>query len=267
MARTAEEIAAQLRERIRTGELAPGDRLPTMDALAEGHGVSRQTARQALNQLKSEGLVEYRGGRAGTVVRERPVERLVRSRGMQRDNLGYYSGANVQHWRLVPGTQTEVGTEPAPPEVATLLDIPAGTPVVVRKRLNGDPGIEVYRQLTDSWLHPTVVAALPILAGQTGLGGIYDRIEEWTGQPIVWEEEVTASAASPAEVEALLLPPGVPLLRIWRTSKIKVNKQTVVAEVNDIRMSAELFSVRYPLTRQGDAKWPVEPASKDFYTN
>ncbi|MGK5533424.1 GntR family transcriptional regulator [Streptomyces sp. URMC 129] len=265
MAGTAEEIAAQLRERIRTGKLGPGDRLPTMDALVEAHGVSRQTARQALNLLKAEGLVEYRGGRSGTTVRKRPTERLVRSRGMERDNLGYYSGANVQHWRLVPGTQTEVSTEPVPPDIASLLGVPAGTPVVVRKRLNGDPGVQEYRQLTDSWLHPDVVEALPVLAGKTGLGGIYDRIEEWTGQPIVWEEEITAVTANPAEVAALLLPPGVPLLRVIRTSRIKVDKKPVVAEVNDIRMSAELFSVRYPLTRQGDAKWPVKPATADFY--
>jgi GntR family transcriptional regulator len=267
MARTAEEIATQLRERIRNGELALGDRLPTMDALVHEHGVSRQTARQALNQLKAEGLVEYKGGRAGTVVRERQVERLVRSRGMERDNLGYYSGANVQHWRLVPGTQTEVTTEPVPGDIADLLGVEAGTMVVVRKRLNGDPDVEQYRQLTDSWLNPSVVEALPILSGSTGLGGIYDRIEEWAEQPIVWEEEITAAAPSPAEVSALLLPPGVPVLRVIRTSKVRKDKRTLVVEVNDIRMSAELFSVRYPLTRQGAAKWPVAPATADFYSN
>ncbi len=267
MARTAEEIAASLRDRIQRGELQPGDRLPTMDVIAEEHGVSRQTARQALNLLKAEGLVEYKGGRAGTVVRERPAARLVRSRGMERDNLGYYSGANVQHWRLVPGTQTEVATEPVPADVAELLGVEAGTPTIVRKRLNGDPDRPEHRQLTDSWLHPAAVAALPILAGSTGLGGIYDRIEEWAEQPIAWEEEVTAVTPNPAEVAALLLPPGVPLLRIIRTSTVKVDGRPLVVEVNDIRMSAEHFSVRYPMSRKGAARWPVQPASADFYTN
>lgn len=267
MAGTSEEIAAELRGRIQRGDLRPGDRLPTMDALAEEHGVSRQTARESLNLLKREGLAEYRGGKAGTVVRERPAARMVRSRGMERDNLGYYSGANVQHWRLVPGTQTEVTTEPVPPDVALVLGIDAGTPVVVRKRLNGDPDVPAYRQLTDSWLHPDAVSALPILAGSTGLGGIYDRIEEWADQPIIWEEEVTAVTPSPAEVAALLLPPGVPLLRVIRTSTVKVEGRPLVVEVNDIRMSAELFSVRYPMTRRGAAKWPVQPASADFYSN
>ncbi|WP_432747403.1 GntR family transcriptional regulator [Streptomyces sp. JH002] len=265
MAQTAEEIANQLRELIRTGAVVPGERLPTMETLAAEHGVSRQTARQALNQLKAEGLVEYKGGRTGTFVRERPLTRMVRSRGMDRDHLGYYSGSNVQHWRLVAGTHTEVATVPAPPDIAELLGVGAGEPVIVRKRLNGDPNDERFRQLTDSWLHPAVVAELPALAGNTGLGGIYDRIEEWAGQPIAWEEEITAATPSPSDATALLLPPGVPLLRVIRTSKIQVEGNTVIAEVNDIRMSGELFSVKYPMSRQGAAKWPVAPATGDFY--
>ncbi|ANW19028.1 GntR family transcriptional regulator [Streptomyces clavuligerus] len=265
MAHTSEEIAAELRRRIHRAELRPGDRLPTMEALAEEHGVSRQTAREALNLLKREGLAEYRGGRTGTTVRERPTTRMVRSRGMERDSLGYYSGANVQHWRAVAGTRTEVGTRPVPGDIAAALGVEPGTPVVVRERLNGDPGTAAHRQLTDSWLHPDAVAALPVLAGETGPGGIYDRIEEWAGAPIAWEEEITAITPSPDETAALLLPPGVPLLRIIRTSTVTVAGRPLVAEVNDIRMSAELFSVRYPLTRQGDARWPVRPASADFY--
>jgi GntR family transcriptional regulator len=267
MADTAEEIAAELRERITSGELQPGDRLPTMDALADEHGVNRQTARTALNLLKAEGLAEYKGGKAGTVVREKPAARMVRSRGMERDNLGYYSGANVQHWRLVEGTQTEIGTEPAPADVAGFLGIEPGIPVVTRKRLNGDPDKPAYRQLTDSYLHPEAVAAVPVIAGNSGLGGIYDRIEEHYEQPITWEEEITAATPSPAEAAALLLPPGVPLLRVIRTSTVKVDGRPLVVEVNDIRMSAELFSVRYPMTRRGAARWPVQPASADFYTS
>lgn len=269
MARTAQEIAAQLRNRIESGELQPGDRLPTMAELAEQHEVNRQTARTALGVLKNEGLAELVGGRSGHIVRARPIERMVRSRGMERDNLGYYSGANVQSWRLVPGTQTEVGEAPAPADIALLLGIEPGTPTVVRKRLNGDPapGRERYRQLTDSWLHPDAVDAVPVIAGNSGLGGIYDRLEEWAGSPIEWEEDVTGATPSPAEASALLLPPGVPLLRVIRTSTVKLGlRRSLVAEVNDIRMSGELFSVRYPMVRKGAARWPVQPATQDFYT-
>lgn len=273
---TADEVAAGIRARIRSGELAPGTKLPTADELAAETGLSRNVALRVLGQLKAEGLVEYRrgrGGRAGggggTYVRERPAERIVRSRKVHRDDLGYYSGPTVQDWRLVEGTQTEVDTAaPVPAEIAALLGVDAGTPTVVRRRINGDPNIPQHRQITDSWLHPDAVEALPILAGDTGLGGMYDRIEEWTGRPIIWAETVTATMPSPEEAAALLLPEtGVPMLRVFRTSTIRTpDGRTLVAEVNDIRMSAELFAVAYPLGRDKSARWPVTPASANFYS-
>lgn len=267
MAGTAEEITALLRAQIDDGEYQPGDRLPTIEELVDEHGVSRQTARSALNQLKDQGVAEYLGGRSGTTVRRRPVERMVRARAMERDNLGYYSGANVQHWRQVEGTQTIVAHEPPPRDIALALGIEPGRPADVRKRLNGDPNAPIYRQLTDSWLHPEIVEALPILTGDTGLGGIYDRIEEWAEQPIIWEEEIMGATPTPDERKALLLPKGVSLLRVVRTSTITLERRALVVEVNDIRMSAELFSVRYSMTRSGDAKWPVRPATRDFYSS
>jgi GntR family transcriptional regulator len=267
MAQTAEQIAASLRAQIQRGELQPGDRLPSMEQLAQDFSVNRQTARQALNQLKAEGLAESPGGRAGTVVRRRPTQRVKRSRSIERDHLGYYSGPTVQHWRTIPGLGLAVDTKPVPADIAELLGVQPGTPVLVRERANGDPDQEQYRQLTASWFHPSIVEDVPVLAGDTGLGGSYDRIEEWSEQPLHWEEEVTAATPSPDEAEALLLPPGVPMLRILRIATLGRGKKARVVEVQDIRMSGELFSVRYPLQRRGAARWPVEAASADYYNS
>ncbi|MEU0198404.1 MULTISPECIES: winged helix-turn-helix domain-containing protein [unclassified Streptomyces] len=52
-----QEIADHLRERIRTGELKPGDRLPTQAELAEEFGVERGAVRQALRALQEDGLL------------------------------------------------------------------------------------------------------------------------------------------------------------------------------------------------------------------
>ncbi|GII67478.1 GntR family transcriptional regulator [Sphaerisporangium krabiense] len=60
-------IAAELRRRIRTGELVPGDRAPSTRALARDFGVAAATAVRALAVLKDEGLLEARP-RSGTVV-------------------------------------------------------------------------------------------------------------------------------------------------------------------------------------------------------
>ncbi|MFJ8048921.1 GntR family transcriptional regulator [Streptomyces luteogriseus] len=52
-----QEIADTLRERIRAGELKPGDRLPTQAELAEEFGVERGAVRQALRVLQEDGLL------------------------------------------------------------------------------------------------------------------------------------------------------------------------------------------------------------------
>ncbi|PWI16427.1 GntR family transcriptional regulator [Streptomyces sp. Act143] len=52
-----QEIADALRERIRSGELKAGDRLPTQAELAEEFNVERGTVRQALRALQEDGLL------------------------------------------------------------------------------------------------------------------------------------------------------------------------------------------------------------------
>lgn len=274
MTELVDEIAADLREQIHAGNLAPGAKLPSIDEMASQYGCNRNTATRALNRLKAEGLLEYRAGRGsksggggGTYVREQAAHRMIRSRSIERDHLGYYSGGDVQHWRTIPGLGLTVDTRPAPRDIADVLGVEPGTPTLVRERANGDPDHEQYRQLTRSWYHPSIVDDLPILTGSTGLGGSYDRIEEWAGQPLQWTEEVTAATPNPAEVEALLLPPGVPLLRVLRVASLKQGRRSRVVEVQDIRMSGELFSVSYPIQRRGDARWPVRPATGDYYAS
>ncbi|GEK00151.1 GntR family transcriptional regulator [Streptomyces sp. 1-11] len=54
---TSQEIADVLRERIRTGALRAGERLPTQAELAEEFGVERGAVRQALRALADDGLL------------------------------------------------------------------------------------------------------------------------------------------------------------------------------------------------------------------
>lgn len=64
-----EEIADQIRDRIKTGELTPGDKLDSVQQLAEQFHVGRSAVREALSALRAMGLVEMRQGE-GTFVRE-----------------------------------------------------------------------------------------------------------------------------------------------------------------------------------------------------
>lgn len=65
---TYRQIADDLRQRIQTGELAPGAMIPSELALVEQHGVSRGTVRSALAALVEDGLVEVVPGQGRRVV-------------------------------------------------------------------------------------------------------------------------------------------------------------------------------------------------------
>jgi GntR family transcriptional regulator len=56
------QVAAILRRRIRSGQLPPGARVPSITALMGEFGIARNTARRAIEVLKDEGLVTVRQG-------------------------------------------------------------------------------------------------------------------------------------------------------------------------------------------------------------
>lgn len=62
-----EQVRAQLAGLITSGHLLPGDRLPTVRALAADLGLAVNTVARAFKELEASGLVETRR-RAGTVV-------------------------------------------------------------------------------------------------------------------------------------------------------------------------------------------------------
>jgi len=64
-------ISADMRAAIESGELQPGDVLPSEAALVERYGVSRGTARQALADLEGAGLIESKHGKGRFVRRTR----------------------------------------------------------------------------------------------------------------------------------------------------------------------------------------------------
>jgi DNA-binding transcriptional MocR family regulator len=79
---TPQGIAGAFSRAIRAGELAPGDRLPTVRDVAADLGVSPATVSAAWQALRRTGLVVSRG-RAGTFVRDTPTPWLSpRQRGL-----------------------------------------------------------------------------------------------------------------------------------------------------------------------------------------
>ncbi|MFI1814191.1 TetR/AcrR family transcriptional regulator C-terminal domain-containing protein [Streptomyces sp. NPDC020422] len=75
-------IVAEMRRRIETGELAPGDRVPSTREITRQWGVAMATASKVLAELRREGLVRAVPG-VGTLVEPRrtPARKAVRPGG------------------------------------------------------------------------------------------------------------------------------------------------------------------------------------------
>ncbi|MGG1678944.1 FadR/GntR family transcriptional regulator [Neobacillus sp. NRS-1170] len=64
-----EEVAEAIYEMIRTGQLKPGDKLDSVQQLAENFQVGRSAIREALTSLRAMGLIEMKQGE-GTYINE-----------------------------------------------------------------------------------------------------------------------------------------------------------------------------------------------------
>ena len=69
------QIFNALSQRIRSGELAGGERLPSEGEAAEQFGVSRITSKRALQMLAAEGLITRVPGRGSFVAESKPSEK------------------------------------------------------------------------------------------------------------------------------------------------------------------------------------------------
>ena len=62
------EIAAEIREQIRSGRLMPGDKLKTVRSLAADYSVAQGTVGAAMEVLRAEGLIDTVQGKGSVVV-------------------------------------------------------------------------------------------------------------------------------------------------------------------------------------------------------
>lgn len=118
-------IEQALRERI--AELEPGDRLPSDADLCAEFGVSRMTARTAVQRLADEGIVVRERGRGSFVARPPDHRRANR--------LLTFSSEMRRHGRRPSSTLLERRVRPATPDEAAALDLGPGSRVVVLRRV------------------------------------------------------------------------------------------------------------------------------------
>jgi GntR family transcriptional regulator len=187
------QIIAQIEQAIAEGDLAPGDRLPPERALAEEHGVSRMTVRQALQSLEARGLLRRSIGRNGGSFVARPkVER----------DLGTFSGLSEQLARqgVVAGARVVSAGEVDGAVEIVRVRLADGEPFAVER--SSFPA-DRFRALLDLDLS----------------GSLYDLLEEhFDAAPVRAVERIEPVLADADDATALGLRAGAPLMLVERVA-------------------------------------------------
>lgn len=204
-------IADDLRSQIRSGQLRPGDALPTSRDLATRYGVTDRTISAAIDILKAEGLVIGEQGGRRRVRADRPItwdltkfESKARRDSTTMDD---WSTAIKEAGRD-PAQIVTVTAEPADTAVAGWLQIQPGDEVIRRVRLRTVDGRPF--QFSTSWF-PARIAKDTVLMEERDIsipGGLLRSV----GHPQRRiRDEITVRMPKPEESERLKLPPGTPV--------------------------------------------------------
>lgn len=239
------QIADELRDRIRGGALAPGQKLPSESELVAAYGTTRTTVRQALRVLAAEGLVESRRG-VGVFVRgPGPLRRMTHERFARRHRqagkaaLVWEAEQQGRAWRA---EILELAEVPAPRLAAARFTIPEGEPVFVRRRRIWID--EVPMQLADSYFLRHMAAGTRITQEDTGPGGVYARLEEQGHRLTRFTEEMSFRMPTPSEVRSLDLSGGVPVVDLVRVAYS--GEQPVEVLVSVLAGDKHVFSYEIP---------------------
>lgn len=198
---TWREVATLLRERMASGDLPPGAALPSLSALCRELGVSRHTARRALDQLRTEGRVTSWHGRGSFVATPKVcyvIGRHTRFRA-NLDREGKTGGTMLLETRRVR----------APDFVAGALRLGHGAPAfraTLLRLIDGEPAI-FARHYYDPLKVSGIIEALRRPLGVTealGACGISDYMRA--------ETTIMARQPEPREAAALGIPRGQPVL-------------------------------------------------------
>jgi len=199
------QLLGVLRGRIESGEIGVGDRLPSEADLVSDFGVSRTTARRALDELRRQGLVRREPGRGTFLADPRLRSNLayLHSFSEEIERRGYTPGA-----RLVEQEERTAGEK-----VAERLEIKAGEEVLFVRRLRLADERPIF--VCDSYLPLTRFPALKDADyGSVSLSRLF---EERTGRRVEHSRQWIGAATVTQDVAGLLeISTGVPVLKVRR---------------------------------------------------
>ncbi len=195
-----------LHDEIARGAMAPGDALPTEQALCDQFGVSRITVRRALADLAEQGYIERRQG-VGSFVRQRSRSDEVPSVGSYMDGL-----RQTQFQTSIEVVEHDVRTPPS--SIGDALGVTVDMLHILRVRR--ERRTQEPLMVTEAWLPVDLADTLtssalrrnPLYELLSGAGLVIDRMQH----------EITAEIAGPRNARLLNTAIGSALLRVNRVA-------------------------------------------------
>ncbi|MFD5745962.1 GntR family transcriptional regulator [Streptomyces sp. NPDC127033] len=240
-----ERIAADLRDEILTGDLAPGARLPSTVRLKERFDASNATIQKAVRLLKDERLVVGRAGAAVTVREHR--QRTVRPAA----HIAPAGAGEPYRWLTETTKQggearTELLSvaETVPPaDVVAALGLPVGGAALLRHQVLTFDGEPV--ELVHSY-YPLDIARGTALMEHRRIKGGTPTLLTALGHPArISVDHVSARVPTQEQYEALRLPGDLPVLR---TLRVVYGDDERPIEATVMAKAGHLYELRYEFT-------------------
>lgn len=196
-------LASVMREKIRSGEWAVGTELPALPTICEDYGVSRITARQAIQTLVDEGLVSSGRGRRSLVLRND-----LAGRRRLYDVIEPSLAMAADHEIRILGRRDAIAL---PPE-GRFHGVPH-PPYVAIKKIHAEGGMPYC--LMEIFVARETFDRFP--AGRETEQKLAKLVFENAQPPLVGgRERLTVAAAGHEEAEALEVPLSAPVARLHR---------------------------------------------------
>lgn len=227
------QVQMDLLALLQTEELQPGDMLPAETELAEFYQVSRQTIRQAIGLLVSEGLVERTPGRGTTIKvgRSRIKFFLDKSFAKQMVDMGLTPYSEVLQKKIV------VINEKAP----ISLQKKAGSSALklVRLRYGVDTQIGVQYSYTITELCPD------LNENDFKVASLYNLLLTHYKIPIArLDQTINAIIGEKQQTDLLNVPEGSPLLVVNSTAYLE-NGDPIEASIGYFRSDKYEYSITH----------------------
>ncbi|MGX7669122.1 GntR family transcriptional regulator [Plantactinospora sp. DSM 117369] len=238
-------IADELRHRMTTGVIPAGALIPSEKTLTAEFRVARGTIRQAINVLRSEGLVVTDHGR-GTYARpDLPVRHFGPERYRAQRQEAPVNGADCNRQHGTEQTENAYQEVVATAELADLCQVEPGTVLLEHRALYRERGVPY--QIVTSYLSSEMMIELPLAKAEDAPCPSEHIVRLRNAGIAVTKilEVVRARAPSVDEMRALQLSIGVPVLAITRRT---FSGERVVHVSADIVMRADCVAVEYAIT-------------------